>query len=818
MNTDSPCRDKNALPARNDRERRTKRTVADDPIEPPNAMTPGRLTLRLLGPPETLREGARFDAFGTLKTAALLYYLAATRRPHTRDHLATLFWGEMPDDNAKRNLTKSLQVLRKHFSPWLNIETQTVALAPDAAIDVDLLAFDHPPSAPHDLGALEAQIALYRGDTLDGVMLRDSPDFETWLVGERERLRDLLLRRLDQAVDLRLAAGDATRAMEHANRLLGLDPWRESAHRQMMTLLAHVGQRNAALAQYEQCRRALADELGVAPSAETTALYERLKRAGETIPNNLSAVSTRFVGRVAELAGIDAHLRDPACRLLTLVGSGGIGKTRLALQAALKFAQPRDESAPFPDGVFFVNLAPSQASDAGAAESAILRAIAETLYLFRKSSDDTPTRLREHLAQRQLLLVLDNFEGLIAGTTTLTSLLQSSPNLKLLVTSRERLNLREEWVSEIMGLTDETARELFALLAAQMRGTELTAADQPHVATICALTQNTPLALELAAGWLRVLSCEDVAAEIAVSLDFLTTHLRDVPERHRSLRAVFEYSWRMLPDRERDAFQRLSIFRGVFSREAALAVAGAPLPVLATLTDKSMIRLKVDGRYATHELLRQYGEELLQASPDLELRTRDLHCEYYTGRMASLTPQLRNEQRQALAMDEIEIDQDNFRAAWGWASQHRQAERIAGALESIGTYIDMRGGFDEGKASLGHTIDAFQDASRPSEFRLLVRLLGWQASFMLELEERSAADAALARAEGLLNRADQSGEGAASEKGMLLYWRAMLIRPTDRAAALALCKQSLAHLQAGNDAWWLHRVETLRAALLDPGL
>lgn len=228
-------------------------------------------------------------------------------------------------------------------------------------------------------------------------------------------------------------------ALEFAMRLLALDPWREEAHRQMMRLLARSGQRSAALAQYETCRRLLAQELGVEPSPETTALYERIRTAPER-RHNLPVEVTSFVGREAELAALGRRLADPTCRLVTVVGTGGVGKTRLALQAAA--AQING----FLHGVHFVPLTPLSSADL------IIPAIAQVVGCTFHDRDDSKKQLLSYLREKEMLLLLDNFEHLVAnGVGLVLELLEGAPAVKLLVTSRERLNVRWEWVVAIGG-------------------------------------------------------------------------------------------------------------------------------------------------------------------------------------------------------------------------------------------------------------------------------------------------------------------------------------------------------------------------------
>ena len=298
---------------------------------------------------------------------------------------------------------------------------------------------------------------------------------------------------------------------------------------------------------------------------------------------NLPAPATRLVGREAELAALAQLLDDPTCRLLSLVGPGGIGKTRLAIEAACDLWQR------FADGVFFASLAGTSSSEF------MVPAIAQAVALNFAGPADPRVQLANYLRNKQVLLLLDNLEHLLEGVDLLVEMLEETPGVKLLVTSRERLELQAEWVFEVQGLPvpaeDEVERlekysavQLFLQRTRQAQvAFELSTEDRAHVARICRLVEGMPLAIELAAAWVPVLSCAEIADEIARSIDFLTTTMRDVPERQRSIRAVFDHSWHLLSEEEQQVLRPMSIFRGGFTRQAAEAVAGAGLPLLSAL-------------------------------------------------------------------------------------------------------------------------------------------------------------------------------------------------------------------------------------------
>ncbi|HEX2619781.1 MAG TPA: AAA family ATPase, partial [Phototrophicaceae bacterium] len=329
---------------------------------------------------------------------------------------------------------------------------------------------------------------------------------------------------------------------------------------------------------------------------------------------NLPSLPTPFIGRNKELRDIQDLLTDSSCRLLTLIGPGGMGKTRLALEVARQVSFVRD--------VYFVPLQ-------GLASSGLLVcAIADAIEFHFYESTDPEPQLLAYLRDKSLLLVLDNFEHVLDGASLLAEIYPTAPGVDMLVTSRERLNLVEEWVYDVPQLkfpSSETETEIEDYSAIQFfiqnaRRTNfhfaLTASQKPFVIRICQRVGGLPLGIELAAAWTRTLSSEIIAEEIERSLDILETFTHNIDPRHRNIRAVFEPSWTRLPDEARMVFTELSVFRGGFTLEAAEYVARVSRQILALLVDKSLLRLDVNGRYYLHELLRQYGEEHLRGNPE----------------------------------------------------------------------------------------------------------------------------------------------------------------------------------------------------------
>jgi predicted ATPase/class 3 adenylate cyclase len=407
---------------------------------------------------------------------------------------------------------------------------------------------------------------------------------------------------------------------------------------------------------------------------------------------NLPAPRTSFVGRARELEEIDRMLGEPDCRLLTLVGPGGIGKTRLAVEAAARRVDR------YPHGVHFVPLA------SVATPEFLAPAVAESLQFAvdaAHSAIAAEEQLLDFLGERSALLVLDNFEHLVEGSTLLSHVIERAPQVELLTTSRERLNVQSEWVLDVDGLGlaengngSASAIRLFVERATQVEPGFVLEEEERHEAQrICRLVDGMPLGIELAASWVSVLSCAEIADEIEGNIDFLATSMRDVPERHRSLRAAIDQSWRLLTDDERAAFARLSVFRGSFDREAATAVAGADLRLLSGLVAKSLLRRPDFGRFELHELLRQYGTEQLEATLDVASETRKRHARHYGAMLLARRAALLGESL-AAARDELRRELDNLRAAAEWFVEHADAAEARELLFALHVFLWVHNPFD----------------------------------------------------------------------------------------------------------------------------
>jgi len=737
------------------------------------------LALSLLGPfAATL--GAVPITFRYEKLRALLAYLTVERdQAHPREALVGLLWPDASEGHARRNLSQALFNLRQLLgegsavappaTPFLLVTRATVQFNPASDFTLDAAEFQQLLSRPASLAPAETAeqirraVEWYRGDFLQHIYMPDSSAFEEWALLKREELRRLALGALGQLTADYERQGNYATAQRYTRRQLELEPWREEAHCDLMRLLARSGDRSAALAQYETCRQMLADELGVEPAEATRALYEQIKAntfpdrssptatkpATEvrTLPPPLPAQLTSFVGRERELAEIGRLLLDPHCRLLSVAGPGGMGKTRLALQAAAR------HGAAFADGTAFVSLASLQTGDLFSA------ALAEAVGLALTSAGEAKAQILGHLSGRQMLLVLDNFEHLAAQAAALNAvqeLLQAAPGLKLLVTSRERLELSSEWVYEVEGL-GEAALTLFAQSARRAHaGFELEAAETDTVRRICSMVGGWPLAVELAAGWVHVLSSAEIAREIERSLGFLSAATRALPERHRSMQAVFDQSWQRLAEAERRALCRLAVFRNGFSRRAAEQVADTTLSLMSVLMAKSLLHRAQPGRYDMHEMVRQFALTKLADDPSAERLARQRHSEYFSDFLAQRRERLIGGDQRA-ALGEMAQDADNVQAAWGWLVELGEASRLGQMAPGLAWLYELQNAYRQGIAVFGQAAEAL--AARSNDEGLILAVLECrvrQAFFYFRVGERARARAQFQSCVAALQPLDQA--------------------------------------------------------------
>lgn len=688
------------------------------------------------------------------KAQALLIYLSVERgTPHRREQLFTLLWPGMPEKSARHNLSQVLYTLRQVFPflkdkngeqiPLLLADRQTIQLHPEVEVEIDVerleavvkrvKSHDHARLVECErcIQALGQIVDEYRGDFLTDFYLEDSNLFEDWAVAIRGRCQEQILFVLSTLVDLNLQKQNYEEALGYIKRQLAIDNLREEAHRQLMEVLTLHGRRVEALQHYREYVQMLETELGVTTSKSISELYERIRREGllqrppkqvvdvpKTAPprHNLIPQLTPFIGREKELAELDAMLADEDIRLITITGSGGMGKTRLAIACAerqlggrvlsVRKGKSEDRHYTFPDGVFFFPLADIDNTEQLPHE--IAKGLSLTLHPGGIGPHEDLTikmQLLGYLQPKQILLVLDNFEQLAEGVEFLMEILQVAPKLKLLVTSRERLHLRAEQVFPVEGLDfpdgvvpgdsrEFTAIQLFMEIAQRVRPDfELMLGEEVPLTQICCLLGGMPLGLELAASWVDILPISQIQMEIQKEIDFLESDVRDFPERHRSLQAVCASTWNRLSETEQTTFTSLSIFLGGFTREAAQEVCAASIRTLADLQNKSLVQYDPGNeRYQIHPYLRQYGLKRLEETPKDRHDLLDRYCAYFCSFVEKFTKVdfigLTVVDFNQNEINKINFEITNILAAWDWVLEHEQVYSVEQVLDGLYQYFN----------------------------------------------------------------------------------------------------------------------------------
>lgn len=686
------------------------------------------VNIQLLGIPTLNINGRKRKLYSAKVLGLLAYLVLESEKSHSRQKLATLLWGESSDKQARHSLRQALYSLRKTLGDLadkcLTIDSDTIRLEHHENLRIDVVEFlEIFKKSINDIDQLCHAVNLYQGQFLEGLDIEEEGAFDEWLYLQRHSLEQQILHIHETLIDQFIARHTYQDALLFAQKLVMLNPIHEGAYRRLIQIYAALGNRDEVRNQYRRCKEVLRDELQVTPSTETETLYHQLVFK-ENVVVNLPTPPTPFVGREKEIGELGKILVNPNNRLTTIIGTGGIGKTRLSLAIGEQLI------GHFRDGVYFVPLSSIHSDDS------IISGIADAIQLQFFGRKDPTSQLHDFLRQKELLLILDNFEHLIDGATLVTDILEVAPQLKILVTSREKLNLRGETVFVLGGLDfpEESLKsvleqygavKLFIQTAKRVNQSFQADTDNLEaIINICRIVDGMPLGIELAAAWVEVLTLEEIIVEIQQGLDFLKTTLRDMPARHHSIRAVFDSTWKRLSIKEQQSLAQLSVFQGSFTRSAAQEVTNASLQVLMTLVGKSLLTRGDRDRFQIHELLRQYcAEKLVGYGNDLLETTKISHSAYYCRRLEEELPRLKG-YFQIEALSDIEVDLPNVRVAWMWAVQKQDEKLISQALPSLSMFYHMRNRYHECIGLLQLVIGHLKDDPTTELYASLIIKLG----------------------------------------------------------------------------------------------
>ncbi len=722
-----------------------------------------RLSLSFFGSPHIDLNGVPIN-LPRKKAIALLGFLGVTNGVHHRDTLATLLWPEYAQTQARTSLRITFSQLKRTLGDqWFDVQQQAIGLKIENGIWIDITHFfellaqctEHghliSQPCPACLPILVDAVSLCRDEFMAGFTLRDSIEFDRWQEEQSVNLRSHLGQALQGLISGYHNLGQLDAAVRYTRQWLAMDSLQESAHQKLIQLYVELGSYTAAFEQYDIYTQTLHREMGLLPSPEMCAYMQKIranyltpttdfthpqreppsapfnhKQSALTskidnIGHNLPSLMPPFFGRQVELEKLKELLTSPQCRLITLVGFGGTGKTRLALQMASNLVQHYHTADQvkqiFSHGIYFIPLTPARSA------GEILSTIAHFLMIPVHGRENLMTQLYHYLRQKQLLLVLDNLEHLLPEADILTEILRVAPGVKILTTSRERLGLPEEWALAIEGLefpvdanaitpvfscdwSRYSAIQLFLQRAQRLFPSYSPESEMAHIVKICQLLEGMPLGLELAASWIHFLSCAEICKEIEKNAHSLVSQQQDILPRHRSLRSVFEHSWALMTAEEQTSLCQLAIFSGGFTKEAAQTLGVSPR-TLAGLLDRSLLQRRITNRYDMHSVVQQFATYKLQEMPDLKKQAQQKQAQYFADFLREREKGIKSD-AQKYIFQEIGQEMGNIRLSWEWIIQQKELELLLCFLGPLSLYLSTRGLFHEGIEMYDHALQRLQ--------------------------------------------------------------------------------------------------------------
>ena len=746
---------------------------------------PDNLSIYCFGNFKVELNGENISAFETDKTRALLVYLAVeAEHSLRRSHIAGMLWPDDSEERALHNLRQTLSYLRKALgdtteSPYFILsDRECIQLNPQANIWVDCLVFSdflqtalktyqsQNGNGLFHIRYLKKAITLFQGEFLSHFSIHKSILFEEWAILQREEKNLKAIRALTLLSIYHEKRAEYHQAVEYVSMIIELCPWDETARNRMIRLLGMDGQWAAAKSHFMVLKRYMKEQLSVEPSEDSIILYEQINQAstGKTIIKpeypardySIPKNPTSFVGREDDLNTVMDLLVRPENRLVTITGPGGIGKTRLAQEIAGDF------SGVFQDGVNFVSLIPAKNMDQ------IITLIAQTIGITFSDQSDNLEILLGHLRESKSLLVLDNFEHLMVDESNIAFIdrfINTTKFLKFLVTSREILNLVQEQVYLLSGLTypqnsslsleliqSFDAVQLFLKRTSQkLPGFTLTENNKVNIAQICGALEGMPLGVELAAATIYEQGIEKVADIYKNNLDTLETRMHNFQTRHKSLNVAFDISWELLTKELQEKLFGLSFFLDGFTVFAANAVAGVSASDLATLVSKSFLRMEMSGRYSIHEAIRQFINKKSLPAADPE-QLMEKHACFFADFLSGIQTDLKNS-GQTFALNNIQTELGNISLCWKWILDHNRVDLMLKCIDSLYQYFYIRSLFNEGITWFKQVVELMN--FYPEDEQILGKLLWRLGSMACMIHNNQLVFDSLLKSQQILKRAGE---------------------------------------------------------------